>query len=224
MNTALASEPTPVRIRSGPARGLALVIRPKEEKYYWAGSYETAVQNALVSNLDRGDTFWDVGAHCGFFSCLASRIVGPAGQVVAFEPIEENRKRLAESLRLNSCDNTVVEPFAIAAAEGFVSLYAHGYSSMWAIDERGVPQSQREARCTTLSRAAHPTRPWPSVIKLDIEGAEASVFEESGEWLSVVRPTVIAELHGDESMKAAQSALPDYRFEQLSGRHWLLIP
>src|SRR5688572_8568167 len=36
--------------------------------------------------LPPGGTFLDVGAHAGYFSLLASTLVGPAGHVYALEP------------------------------------------------------------------------------------------------------------------------------------------
>ena len=68
-------------VRSGPARGLRLLIEPKTEKFYWTGAHEVAVQQTIADLLKPGMTFWDVGAHIGFFSLLASRRVGARSAV-----------------------------------------------------------------------------------------------------------------------------------------------
>src|SRR4029079_19360545 len=40
--------------------------------------------------IHTGAVVWDVGAHHGYYTLLASRSVGPAGQVHAFEPSAKN--------------------------------------------------------------------------------------------------------------------------------------
>jgi len=53
---------------------------------YRYGFVEEAVTAFFLQRLRPGDTAIDVGAHFGYFSLLASALVGPAGRVVAFEP------------------------------------------------------------------------------------------------------------------------------------------
>lgn len=224
MNRTLPHEPTAVVIRSGLARGLTIVIRPQDEKYYWAGTYEPAVQEALAVRLTPGDTFWDIGAHCGFFTCLASRIVAPGGQVVAFEPIDENRKRLAESVRLNNFESVVVEPFAIDASGGLVALQGREYSSMWTVADRGPSTRRVTVPSRTLDEISslHPSS--PAVIKIDVEGAEGAVFQGGLQFLRNHRPTLLVEFHSSRNLTDAQSILEFYEFKSLNGTHWLLTP
>ena len=40
-------------------------------------------------HLKPGMTFIDVGANIGYFTVLASRLVGPEGRVIGFEPNSE---------------------------------------------------------------------------------------------------------------------------------------
>jgi len=51
------------------------------------GALERPVQEAFRRLLAPGMTVWDVGANLGFFALVAARCVGPAGRVVAFEPV-----------------------------------------------------------------------------------------------------------------------------------------
>jgi hypothetical protein len=41
----------------------------------------------VLAELGAGGTFVDIGANCGVYSLFAARQVGPAGRVVAIEPI-----------------------------------------------------------------------------------------------------------------------------------------
>jgi hypothetical protein len=72
--------------------------------------YEPHIANLLVRVLGKGDVAVDVGGNIGFFTVLASILVGPAGRVVAFEPGTENLERLRANLALNDCKNvTIIE-------------------------------------------------------------------------------------------------------------------
>jgi hypothetical protein len=72
--------------------------------------YEPDVSHILGKVLREGDVVIDVGANIGFFTVLASLLVGPAGRVVAFEPEADNLARLRANLAHNVCKNvTVIE-------------------------------------------------------------------------------------------------------------------
>jgi hypothetical protein len=43
---------------------------------------------SVLSNVDGGDTFLDVGSNLGLFTIFAAKFVGPEGAVFAFEPRE----------------------------------------------------------------------------------------------------------------------------------------
>src|SRR2546423_2566376 len=47
--------------------------------------FEPSTVAALQENLGPGQTFVDLGANEGYFSVIASRIVGPSGRVIAIE-------------------------------------------------------------------------------------------------------------------------------------------
>lgn len=70
--------------------------------------YETAL---VLSALQPGDVFVDVGANIGYFSVLAAALVGADGAVFAFEPDPENCRLLRHSAELNDQQQriTIVE-------------------------------------------------------------------------------------------------------------------
>src|SRR5436853_998466 len=88
------------------------------------GIYELHVQEALIKHVDKNDVVYDIGANFGFHTLLASRLVGHQGQVIAFEPLPENLKTMAQLLSLNSCSNTLCRPEAVSATSGSVKFYA----------------------------------------------------------------------------------------------------
>jgi len=83
------------------------------------GTYKTITDRAersmIQSSVGPGDIVVDVGANIGYYSRYLSRLVGPDGRVVAFEPSEQNFRRLVESTR----SLEIVEP--VQAAVGNVT-------------------------------------------------------------------------------------------------------
>src|SRR5829696_6808649 len=56
--------------------------------------WEQPVLDAFAATVCPGDVVYDVGAWIGPYSLLASRLVGPTGRVVSFEPDPEARRQL----------------------------------------------------------------------------------------------------------------------------------
>jgi hypothetical protein len=98
---------------SGPARGLKWVTGSGTHGC-WLGTYEHHRQKQLTDLLKPGDCFLDIGANVGFYSVLASRIVGAAGQVDSFEPFPRNVGYLRKHIELNRLTNVTVHPIALS--------------------------------------------------------------------------------------------------------------
>lgn len=52
-----------------------------------------------------GDTLVDAGAYNGHVSILFSKLVGPTGRVISFEPDPSNRALCSANMVLNKCEN-----------------------------------------------------------------------------------------------------------------------
>lgn len=223
LNRLLPSGYTPAVVRSGPGEGLRLLVDPRTEKFYWTGLHERAVQDALTAELKAGMTVWDVGAHIGFFSLLASRLVGPSGRVLAFEPLESNRARLRVALELNGAANVAVHDCALADSPGERVLYAHGATLMWTlVPERGE-RDGLTIRCSTLDEIAASSPP-PNLVKIDAEGAEVDVLRGGLGLVQAHRPKLLFELQDERLLAEARILLPEYDCRQIDAQHWLSCP
>src|SRR5882724_7969413 len=83
--------------------------------------------------LRPGDTFFDVGAHHGWVSLVASRKVGTAGRVVGFEPSPPSIEILEYHKKANNLSQLQIEPRPASAStsEGVpFFLVAGGASQM----------------------------------------------------------------------------------------------
>ena len=78
------------------------------ENGFWAPELTGFMRNVLR----RGMTFVDVGANIGYFSVLASKLVGPKGRVICIEVDPENVEILRANLWKTGCMNATVLPVA----------------------------------------------------------------------------------------------------------------
>jgi FkbM family methyltransferase len=136
--------------------------------------WETAVISELTRALRPGDVFFDVGAFQGAFTLLASRLVGPSGRVIAFEPDPGPRTTLERNLRANGVENVTVAPYAVGDHRGTMRFSASG-DSVGHLSSSGEIEVQQ----VTLDSYCAEHNITPTVMKVDIEGAEAAALSDS---------------------------------------------
>ena len=184
-------------IRRGPAAGLRFV--GGDTIGYLLGVSEPAVQGALVANLRAGAIFFDVGAHAGFHTILACRLVGPTGHVHAFEPLEANIAVLQANLGSNGMSNATVHRVALADTTGEATMAAGPRHITAALSPAGDTVVQ-------VARADDLQLPPPSLVKIDVEGAETRVLRGMVQILRNHGPTLIIEIHGNERQPVIEPA------------------
>ena len=161
----------------------------------WLGSYEFAKQQRMVDIVKPGNVFFDVGAHVGFYTLLASSLVGETGKVFAFEPLPRNLGYLEKHLQLNAVANTTLFKAAVSDSSGELRFQEGAGHSMGQIHAEGtlvVP-------CVSLDDLyARKAIPLPDIVKIDVERAEASVLRGAENILRHSRPTIFLATHGAE--------------------------
>jgi FkbM family methyltransferase len=132
-----------------------------------------------------GDLVFDVGAHCGVSTYHLSKLVGPEGRVIAFEPDPVNFAILKRNIDRHGLANVVTENAAMASTAGGLAFNAEGTigSSLVSLLQRESVGETVTVNALTLGDAF---ARWgvPAFCKIDIEGAEVDVFRSSGEVLS----------------------------------------
>lgn len=161
---------------------------------------ERPILDHLISNVREDDVFYDVGANTGLYSCLVADVVerGP----IAFEPHPDNANRLEENAELNGADVSLFR-YALADSAGEAELTitlddvgsaGHTLVSDWdgGVDSITIPKRRGD------DLIAEEGLPQPTVLKIDVEGAEAAVLDGLEATLS--RPEcrlVYCETHAD---------------------------
>ncbi len=88
--------------------------------------YELDTQLVMRGLVKPGDTVIDVGANIGMITLLASRLVGPTGRVLSFEPNPNARARLKRHVELNGIENVEIYDVALSRLEGEQTLKVVG--------------------------------------------------------------------------------------------------
>lgn len=107
-----------------------MFIDPKDSLRLDKNHIYAPIETSLVQKtLSYGDVFFDVGAHIGYFSIIASRIVGREGLVVAFEPEARNFAILEENIKLSAISPVIAFQVAVSDVEGKGAIYLNESNS-----------------------------------------------------------------------------------------------
>jgi FkbM family methyltransferase len=152
------------------------------------GFFEEDVCTFILKNLEVGMTFLDIGAHYGFFSLLASYLIGPSGKVFSFEPTPST----FDVLESNTKNNNNIKLFNLAAYDQNCEIefldFEPGlvaFNSAFGIrDERGKQRSQInkpsqhiKVKASTVDSIFKNENISIDFIKIDAESSEMSVLK-----------------------------------------------
>jgi FkbM family methyltransferase len=159
---------------------------------YEFGVWEPHLTHWLQQRLKPGDVFIDAGANIGYYSVLASKLVGPSGGVVAIEASPDFHRRLTTHARMNGCTNVRAVRAAVSDRERKVRFVLASSRNMGAnsvVPYDGAAESTFETVAVPLPHvitAQEIAR--ARVIKIDVEGAEGAVLRGLAPMLGRLRP------------------------------------
>ncbi|MGC8484781.1 MAG: FkbM family methyltransferase [Candidatus Baltobacteraceae bacterium] len=142
------------------------------------GLFEPNLTALIVGRLRPGDTFIDVGANVGYFTLLASKLVGPEGQVVSIEASPTTYAALRKNIEANDATNVRTVNVAAFDCEASVPIYylpeeefTSGASLFRAIGPKEAIVSAKPLAIILSANELLNAR----LIKIDVEGAEERV-------------------------------------------------
>lgn len=188
--------------------------------------YEPHVAQAVRRLLQPGDTFVDVGANVGYFTLLAATLVGPQGNVIAFEPNPDNCRLLHHSLAQNGLNNVRLYENAVAEATQRFSFSSGGADSnariLRAEELHGRNEHFAQVQAVTLDEALQDVVTRVDLIKMDIEGAEPRAWRGMQSVLQQYRPVIISE-YAPDLIRLTSDCDPRSYLEQLWQEHTVAI-
>lgn len=133
-------------------------------------TYETELTLQLVKQCD---VYVDVGANIGYYSLIASRLVGDNGKVISYEPDTSNFALLSRNIAHNHCNNVQLTNAALYDQDGAGQLFISPDNLG---DHRIYPSpEQRDSQSITLYNGAQHVSQYSEhidFIKIDTQGAE----------------------------------------------------
>lgn len=158
-----------------------------QRQIFFEGYYEQPLIHWLQTNLRQSDVLWDIGANIGAVTLVAAR---HCSRVVAFEPDRRALDLLTRHLDANGINNVTVVPRALAETTGTAVLY-RGPANNLGMGTLTPPVTNGDRHAETSAVPTlkaddfvrdHPELR-PTILKLDVEGAEDLVLSGAPELL-----------------------------------------
>jgi len=214
-----------VTLRRGPAAGYRWRHYRCFQPWMAMGLYEPHVAKLISEQLKPGDVFYDIGANAGYFTLVGAKAVGAQGTVIAFDPHPFNVKTVREQVALNKLDDTCrVEPLAIAGEEGTLKFVVTEVNANAHLEDLKAPHLTNEGQVIEVRAmrlddyiASHPR---PTLIKMDIEGAEVAAMNGARALLAGSHPpTCLISTHSAELDRQVKEIFRQYgyTFKNLEG-------
>ncbi|MFD8097790.1 FkbM family methyltransferase [Streptomyces malaysiensis] len=193
LNAALRDRPLHRLARTRFGATFAVDTQDLIQRYlYLFGVWEPHMTRWLQRRLKPGDVFVDVGANIGYYSVLASRLVGGSGKVVAVEASPTFLGLLQRHARRNGCANIRTVNAAVSDREELLTFILASSRNMGAnsvVPYDGPAESTFEIAARPLpDLLTEDEIAQARVIKVDVEGAEGGVVRGLVPLLDRLRP------------------------------------
>jgi FkbM family methyltransferase len=160
-------------VQVGVPNGLRMLVPTNSPSlpYFLTGLYEQDLTDLLLKQVEPGMNVVDVGANVGYYSLVASTLVGSSGRVYAFEPDPESFSYLTRNVDLNACRNVVPIRMAVSDRAGSASFVRRNQDTGFLSGDAG----SASVNVSTVSLDEFfAEQGWPTVglVKMDVEGSE----------------------------------------------------
>ncbi len=165
---------------------------------------EPALFDFLARTIQPGDIVLDVGAFVGIYAVLAARWSGPRGRVVAFEPTPSSAALARRHLAYNGLGPNRVSLIEAAVSDRAARAPFHQYdasampyvNSLVAAVDTDAPAVTQQVDVVTIDEVCRELRIVPSVIRMDVQGAEIHALRGARETIRAAsRLSLVVEMH-----------------------------
>ncbi len=150
-----------------------------QQYIYYFGVWEPELTDWISHHLAPGDGFIDVGANIGYYTLLASALVGDSGQVTAIEASPVIYQQLRANLERNRVTNVRALNVAASDHAGRLPLFRgpehnSGETSLFQSPGSEPGGTIEAAPLSTILETTEVSR--MRLLKVDVEGAEGAVI------------------------------------------------
>lgn len=192
---------------------------------FYCGDLDPKVTWVCRQLIQKGDTVLDIGANIGVTTVAMASMVGANGRVHSFEPNPELQLMLKQVIEKNRFNNVTLHSMALGPAEsqmqlnvpranaGMGSLVRHGSGddAVYTVPVRRLSDIVAQEKISSIR-----------LIKIDVEGFEADVFNGAQEVLRDIKPeAILFELNQEKGALGEQAVV---RILHEAGYEFLSIP
>jgi len=216
------------QILGGYGKGIYLWLN-KSRFAGWAdmlnGTYDQVLFDSLKKELNKKAlVVWDIGAHFGYNSLVFAQITPNDSKILSFEPNLSNIERFEENLASNDKElvkKISIHTWAVSDVDEQSLFYfsdsvddsVSSGSYLGSVMPPLSPETYTAFQSISLfarsidSLIEKDNLPAPSVIKIDVEGAEYKVLKGAKNLLTAVKPVLIIEIHHMKAMHEVSAFL-----------------
>jgi FkbM family methyltransferase len=222
MGSALDATDAVVETTDGLAIQVPCLREPVAFSILVDGSYEAETWKVIKAYLPANGVFVDVGANVGLFSLQVAKHIGLGGRVLAIEASEQIFAYLQRNIRSSGVENADCLQIAVTDQDGVEMEFYDAPVEHFGMGSL-APQFNAAPKLVvgrTLDKILNEMGIQKvDVIKVDVEGFEASVFRGAIETLTAGHKPIIvfefldwAEKRAGENVGAAQSVILSYGY------------
>lgn len=188
-------------------------------KFGFAGGTKSELKlvKYLIENIKPSDVFYDIGGNYGFFTYLSEEL---CNEVHAFEPNPE----LIRVIKINTKKNSknIINEIALSDSAGFINLYMSESSGLSTINKETITihtyQYKKSVKVKTETLDSYTQKhAKPTLMKIDVEGAEENVIIGGKNFLNNNSPIIAMEVWGKNNgwkiSKRAVNVLKSLNYE-----------
>lgn len=174
-------------------------LHDRIQRQMWVGCYEPHVRKCLEALLREGDVFLDIGAHIGYHTAIAARLVGPQGNIFAFEADPVVYQTLARNVAplpwVRAFHYAVWKESGTLDFERSPSEGESGWGTLTSVRDFGKG-AHVKVQAVSLDGWTHETQLKSlRLIKIDAEGSELAVLRGGRRVLGSFRPILLLEIN-----------------------------
>lgn len=162
-------------------------------------------------NIQKGDIVVDIGAGIGEFSIIASKLVGAEGNVIAIEPSPDDFETLLLNLEENGCKNVIPLSVGVSDRAKTIEIKFKGRNFRSETDSLDHILDNLRVERSRLK-----------FMKMDVEGAEASIIPSSIEIVKSLDYLAMEMHDGNHAIIIPLLHNLGFRFERVSRKQYLL--
>ena len=191
------------------------------------GEYAEPEIELFAQILRPGDIAIDAGANIGALAIPLAQLVGPKGEVHAFEPQQHVYRTLVTNAVMNELDQLHCYNAAVGEAPGTIEVPRMSPTAAHSFGSVSLDPGRRENTTGAAGGVMVPVRTVDELglsrcrlIKADVEGMEASVLRGAAKTIAAHQPLLYLEADHEQEVKAVLDMLRGLTYQPF----WHVVP